>query len=48
MKNWCLIEEGYGIHTDRLTRDEAIEMEERYNFFYPNIGYTIGLTKDYS
>ena len=47
MKNWSLIEE-YEIHTDRLTKTEAIEMEERYNFFYPNINYTIGLTKDYS
>jgi hypothetical protein len=47
MKNWALIEE-YEIHTDRLTKAEAIEMEERYNFFYPNINYTIGLTKDYS
>ena len=47
MKTWSLLENGL-IHTDRLTKSEAIEMEERYNFFHENINYTIGLTKDFS
>ena len=47
MKTYSLLENGL-IHTDRLTKEEAIEMQERYNFFYENINYTIGLTKDFS
>jgi len=47
MKTWSVIEDGL-IHTDRLTKSEAIRMKERYNFFYKDINFTIGLTKDFS
>tara|TARA_R110000824_G_scaffold2382_3_gene11178 strand:+ start:489 stop:632 length:144 start_codon:yes stop_codon:yes gene_type:complete len=47
MKNWALLENGL-IHTDGLTKEEAIEMEERHSFFFENLTYTIGLTKDWS
>ena len=47
MKNYSLLENGL-IHTDRLTKSEAVEMQERYSFFFEKLNYTIGLTKDFS